>query len=165
MDSSTKICIIHRKDSSVVDEILPVTDKVWNRIKVVSEAHKTSSNYETSVWKEVIEKLPLERPENSGYHSKCFQLLTALPKSKLYYNSDPIPCGSSQAKSATTLRSKSNKISKSDTGVLEKICIFCKKSRKTFKFKLEPLRMVTLDKCEQSIKYMIQRSDHGSRII
>ena len=65
MDSSTKICIIHRKDSSVVDEILPVTDKVWNRIKVVSEAGKTSSNYETSVWKEVIEKLPLECPDNS----------------------------------------------------------------------------------------------------
>ena len=39
----SKICIIHRKDSSVVDRILPVTDKVWNRIKENTKANNGGS--------------------------------------------------------------------------------------------------------------------------
>ena len=79
--------------------------------------------------------------------------------SKLNYISDPLPYGSGEAKSATTLRSKLNKISKSDIGILEKICIFSKRSRKTFKFRWETLRIVTPNKFEQSIKDVIQRSE------
>ncbi len=91
--------------------------------KVIPQMRKESNNYETSVYKYIIEKLPKEMANNGGAYVTYFAAFTPL-SNKTSVSTSNLPIRES-ASLHFLHREVQDKITKSTSGVFERKCIFC----------------------------------------
>ncbi len=118
---------------------------------------KESKNYETSVYKDIIEKLPKEMANNGGAYVTYFAAFAALSnKTSVSTSNLPIP----ESASLHFLHCEvQDKITKSTSGVFERKCIFCRKARKKVKGDEQPLWHCQMDLCEDCINSLIRKAE------
>ena len=152
-------CPIHKKDLKGLEDPkrkhpIPITEGIWSNILSCAERRKLWKNYNTSVYKPIIEILPPNR-DGLNYHLPCYKAFTSLPKSK------EEKAHSSQPKSpekAKTRRSSLSSIKSNKRGVFPKKCIICNKKRKKLDKKEQKLCKVMTDKAEDRWKKAINNS-------
>ena len=108
-------CVLHCGDGSSDGTIVPFVDHTLDKYRAVLSTRKTKNlKYKEVVLPETVSN------KKTGYHAECYGTLTAFGRNA------PPKNNNNESKSVHT-RSKSNLASgSSSTGIMPKICIFCK---------------------------------------
>ena len=157
------VCLIHRKLNEQTDNdfeqitetsnnLHPITVTSWEKITHAANVRRTQPNFSNSVYKQIIDELPSNLPENGHYHTVCYKNFTALPKILAVGDKKSQTCSDNQP----ALRNPKSSLSTSRTGVLEKVCIWCKKERRKVKWQWMPLHSAVF--LDQEVKKYIQLS-------
>ena len=73
-------CILHKVSASDESDILSFSDDSWKKAEACVKFRK---NTKSSVWSKVLSNFPNCKPENGGFHTKCYMSFTSVPKAKL----------------------------------------------------------------------------------
>ena len=109
-------CIIHVGQGKSAELVKKVDDEKWKTLKAVAATRKSTTK--TSKYDAILEDFPVELEDDFGYHSKCYKNFTAVTK----------VVDTSDQSSSSNVRTRSTESSPvaSSTGVLPRICIFCR---------------------------------------
>lgn len=142
-------CILHIPESGTSDEDIQsfISDPSrWSRVKAAASSHLLRK---TSKYSIVCRNLPDVPCESSGYHYACFRKFTSVPAEQSV--TQPT------AESGTFRRSQcSFNLETSSSGVLQEICIFCKKNTLKVKQQKVPLTSCEFNSAEKAIKNAAQ---------
>ena len=92
------ICIIHKETPTLLlkphagCKILPVSDEAWVKMRKLANRKTQFITFGDSVYKDIIQKLPINNPDNSGHHSNCqahFTAVCSFPESEILDNAQP----------------------------------------------------------------------------
>ena len=156
MASGTSKCILHKDRTDATEELISITEKTWIKIieceKIRRDHHKKSS------WLDIIHQLSCEQPTNGAFHMRCYKSFTSIPKAQLVKSSEaPINTSCSPTH---TLRHDSESVTKSNSGVLKKICMFCKNPyKRTSSREFQRVTAVMAYSVEKEIKKMIRNDE------
>lgn len=75
-------CMIHKGDTATrtTGTLHALTETTWIRIREAAESRKSTTNYDSSSYKPVIDCLPAHKPKEAYYHSTCYKNFTAVRK-------------------------------------------------------------------------------------
>ena len=152
-------CIIHKGDvaSRTSGTLHLLTETAWTKILEAAESRKRTTNYFSASYKPVIDCLPAHKPTEAYYHSSCYKNFTAVRKTSTSTQLPLETAASSCPSTPLTLRSNTERLKTSRSGVLEKKCIWCNNARCKVKQTCQPLTQAMA--CNQeTIKYYINLS-------
>ena len=109
-------CIVHVGQGKSAETVKRVDDEKWKILKAAATSRK--SLLKTSKYDFILTDFPDELEDDFGYHSKCYKNFTAVPK--VADTTDQSPT------SNVRTRSTEPSAETSSTGVLPRICIFCR---------------------------------------
>jgi len=113
-------CMIHKGNvaSRTTGTLHPLTETAWNNILEAAESRKRTTNYDSSTYKPVIDCLPAHKHNDAYYHPSCYKNFTAVRKTSTQL---PLEAAASSCPNTPlTLRSNTESLESSQTGVLEK---------------------------------------------
>jgi len=136
-------CVLH-VGKATKDPVKTFNANTWKQVLSARDT-RMSKPTDKSKYLHICNNLPAEYDDSIGYHSACYKNFTAVPKTE---TSTP----STSSEKGHVLRSDVEAQGTTSSGVLNPVCIFCKKERSTVKSKIEPLGSCLTKDAEKSIK-------------
>ena len=145
---ATKKCILHivGNNEHAGDTIVLFTEQTWKTVSDIAEARKQYQRY--SKYLDICNYIDFnsELLPTYGYHSSCYSKFTA------FHKQSPTEETSESNACSKTRSMKECPVPSTRTGVLEKMCIFCKeRSRKHFQSGLEYLSFCETKEAEDKL--------------
>ena len=134
-----KWCVFHDEEGQRVGRIVLFSSSGLQKCKEIRSIRRSKNLKYKNV------TLPEQIGGLEGYHMTCYRCFTAL--SKEYTNGN-----TAQTSVNYTTRSQSNILSRTSTGVLSKVCIFCEKKDKKHNNRKQSLVNVETPNFENKIK-------------
>ena len=142
-------CVLHVGKATTAS-IKTFNETTWKHVISAKDTRISKPTISTtSKYFDICNNLPTEYDASVGYHSACYKNFTAVPKIEVCTKPSILPASSEKNH---VLRSDVEVHRTSSSGVLNPVCIFCKKTRKTVKSKIEPLGSCLTEEAEKAIK-------------